>query len=78
MLNEFLVYWPIICGNLSGKENQGKFSECLMGTSTKILASIMKSLGIKGFNEGSSGNPLLIDLHQGYHLLVTIGGNFIY
>ena len=52
MVNEFLVYWPIICGHLSGKENQGKFSEYLRGTSMKILASIMKSLGIKGFNEG--------------------------
>ena len=40
MVNEFLVYWPIVCGHLSAKSNAGKFSKCLKGTSQKTLSSI--------------------------------------
>ena len=62
-VNKFLVYWPIVCYHLSAKVNAGNFRKYLKGTSQQILASMMESLGIKGYDKGGRiptnqhGNP---------------------
>ena len=62
--NEFLIYWPLVSGYLCANEKSTIFRKCLKGTSQKTLLALMKSLGIKGFDEGKSlpinkhGNPM--------------------
>ena len=65
MVNKFLVYWPMVAGHLSAKANARNFKTCLKGTSQQTLTSMIKSLGIKGYDEGGSilinkrGNPIV-------------------
>ena len=54
MVNEFLIYWPLISIYLCGKEKSTTFRKCLKGTPQKTLLALMKSLGIKGFDDGGS------------------------
>ena len=54
MVNEFLIYWPLVSGYLLWKENRTHFRCCLKDNSQKTLKALMISLGIKGFNAGGS------------------------
>ena len=64
MVNEFLIYWPLVSGYLLHKENVRHFKSCLKGSSQKTLKALMTSLDIKGFGAGgnlplsNSGNPM--------------------
>ena len=68
MVNEFLVYWPLVSGYLIHRTNRTNFVSCLKGSSQKTLKALMNSLEIKAYNDGGhfpvskAGNPTLRSL----------------
>ena len=64
MVNEFLIYWPLVSGYLLRKEHTKHFKNCLKGSSQTTLKDLMSSLKIKGYDAGGhipiskSGNPM--------------------
>jgi len=64
MVNEFLIYWPLVSGYLHRKQHTKHFKNCLKGSSQTTLKDLMSSLKIKGYDAGGhipiskSGNPM--------------------
>ena len=64
MVNEFLIYWPLVSGYLLRKEHTKHFKNCLKGSLQTTLKDLMSSLKIKGYDAGGhipiskSGNPM--------------------
>ena len=52
MVNEFLIYWPLVSGYLLPKENKHHFKDCMKGSAQKTLKALMSLLEIEGYDNG--------------------------
>ena len=52
MVNEFIIYWPLVSRYLLRKENHRHFKNCLKGSSQTTVKDLMASLKIEGYDAG--------------------------